>query len=405
MIAIGAYMKYNNSMNKKIILAMAAVLCAASVTAGCNKSSGGGSDFYFQDMPKAEQISGDAVEVYGHVMGTDAILRVCDGGKFQGGAYDKAVKLWKDICDMLVSVNDSISVTVKSSYIAAFNGCAAGGRVELNKTAYDVLSLAVAQYEVTGGYYNPAVYHSSVLYGFDPHGKNGLNKPDSLPSAEDTEAFRRLSAHFSEIGLEEKDGRYYATKPAQTVTVGGVEYSLAIDLGGIGKGWCADRAEELFASSGLSCGFFNFGSSSISFMSNLSDDGAFNVAARDPRVNGKSYVRLKVKDESLSTSGDYEKYYEADGARYCHVIDPTTGAPIQTGVASVTIVGGSAAENDALTTALMAMGREKAEEYIAQKADGRKFIMLVFEEGKGYAVCNCPQDITLLNENYTVVAV
>jgi thiamine biosynthesis lipoprotein len=73
----------------------------------------------------------------------------------------------------------------------------------------------------------------------------------------------------------------------------------------------------------------------------------------------------------ISTSGDYEQYYIIDDVRYCHIIDPTTGKPVQTGIMTATIIGGSAAEDDALTTAIMTMGKDKAIEFINTKLSDR----------------------------------
>ena len=81
-----------------------------------------------------------------------------------------------------------------------------------------------------------------------------------------------------------------------------------------------------------------------------------------------------IANLSVSTSGDNAQYYMIDGVRYCHVINPKTGKPVQTGVMSATILGGSAAEDDAYTTAIMAMGRDKAAEFVKTKLTDRRVV-------------------------------
>ena len=93
---------------------------------------------------------------------------------------------------------------------------------------------------------------------------------------------------------------------------------------------------------------------------------ALGVAGADERLDGgypasyipeKSLGTLQVRDRSIATSGDYEKYFEQDGERYCHLIDPRTGYPVQ-GVASVTVLADTAMHADALSTAVFALGAE-----------------------------------------------
>ena len=326
---------------------------------------------------------------YFYSMGTQATLLVPQSS----GSEEQFNALAGEVEALLDEVENSISATVKGSYIYKFNEAEAGAKVQLDKIAYDVLSLAMETYELTEHYYNPAVYHSVKSYGFPL----SLIYPTTLPKEQQVQAFRELASHFDEVELSETGGRYYATKPEFTVTVGGAEYSLAVDLGGIGKGWCADRVDELMRWYGYDYGYFNFGSSSMSLKNYAySADGAYVLQPRDPRGNGY-FCSLKVFECNLSTSGDYEQYYEIEGKRYCHIINPFTGKPIETGVASVTVIDGSAAENDALTTALSCMDKRTAVDFINGAPhifSYRTVVMLVFEGGVGKIITNRPSEIS-----------
>lgn len=336
----------------------------------------------------------------GYVMGTDAYLNIADKDNFATEAsYSAFLNLWEEVKGVLTSVENSISTTIETSCIYKFNRAEAGATVELDQTAYEILTLAKTVYNQTEGYFNPAVYQSVRLFGF---GSAQVKKPNKLPDDNTVQAYKTLSDSFADLTLSQIDGKYYATKPTTTVKVDGTTHSLKLDLGGIGKGWCADKINELIDQSGFEYGFFNFGSSTMAVKSHSTSDGNFyTLGVTDPRANG-AYAKFKIKDKCLSTSGDYEQYYEVDGVRYCHIIDPQTGSPIQTGIASVTVVGGSAAEDDALTTALSAMGKQKAVEYINNNLSERIVLMLVFEGGQGKIICNRPDDITVVNEAYVL---
>lgn len=390
--------------------AAAAIICSAFVFSSCKDDPSDTADYYFYPVDSYKEYisSGStAAQGSGYIMGTDVILRIADADNFADeGTYEKFGELWDDIRQMLIDVNSAVSATLSTSCVSEFNAAAAGEKVRINKTAYDIISLAQSVYEATDGYFNPAVYHSLRLYGF---GSGVVNEPSALPDAASVAAFKTLADSFAELRLTEEDGNYYALKPTTTVTVDGREYSLALDLGGIGKGWCADRADELMEAYGFEYGWFYFGSSTMAvkkYYSSTEADDFYKVMLRDPRGNVTDYyAQLPVKESSLSSSGDYMLYYEYGGVRYCHIIDPTTGSPIQTGVATVTVIGGSAAEDDALTTALSAMGRQKAEEYIARNLSDRLVVMLVIEDGEGVIVSNCADKLTVINQNYSTAAI
>ncbi|MDE7084768.1 MAG: FAD:protein FMN transferase, partial [Clostridia bacterium] len=182
----------------------------------------------------------------------------------------------------------------------------------------------------------------------------------------------------------------------------GNEYSIALDVGGIAKGWCVDKVNVMLEEAGIEYGYFNFGESSMSVKKFFGGDSNYSVAANDPRATGGVYVSFKMQNANLSTSGDNHKYYEIDGTRYCHIIDPRTGSPIQTGVATVTIVGGPAGRSDALTTALSAMDMQGAADFINENMSESKVIMLFIENGSGKVLTNAPDYFKIENKNYVL---
>jgi thiamine biosynthesis lipoprotein len=312
----------------------------------------------------------------------------------------------------LAEVENSISSSVTTSYIYAYNQAELGTIVEVNKTTYDVMTIAKSVYENTDGYYNPAVYYCVDLYGFAPRATDSgaevydrtSNSDGSIPLPDQAyvQAFKQLSHSFKDVSVFEEEGKYYITKPFDAyVTVEGVTYSMKVDLGGIGKGYCADKIGEMLDEYNFNYGYFSFGSSSMAIKKSYTgENGNWKLAVTDPRGNADSYARIYVSDATLSTSGDHEQYYMIDGTRYCHIIDPTTGSPIQTGICSVTVIGGTAAEDDALTTAISAMGVNKAVEFINQKLSD-KTVILLYKDGDEYKIIsNKPDDFTILYDGY-----
>ena len=333
-------------------------------------------------------------------MATTASLVVSDDftSEKRKEAYNSLVE---ETGKLLQQVNSSLSATVSTSSVSVFNNAQAGEKVEIDYTSYTVLNKAIDVYEMTDGYYNPAVYYSVYAYGFNRNaGFNGYNPETDFPSAETVEKYTELASHFGETETSEENGKYYAKKPSATVEADGATLAMKIDLGGIGKGYAVDLVNSLFDKYGFKYGNFSFGTSSIVCRQHHVS-GDYQLGLFNPRyeVYNETFGSLPVKDKCLSTSGDYESYWYVDGVMYCHIIDPTTGSPIRTGIMSATVIGGNACEADALTTAIMAMGRERAVQFINDKLSDKQVLFTYDNNGEYQLITNISSDILNLSTN------
>jgi len=138
-----------------------------------------------------------------------------------------------------------------------------------------------------------------------------------------------------------------------------------IDLGGIAKGHAVDRAVNYLMSQGVKHAIVTAGGDSRIIGDRRGRPWMLGV--KSPRGEGHA-VKLPVESLALSTSGDYQRYFEADGVRYHHIIDPANGKPVG-GVQSVTIMGPTATQTDALSTSVFVMGVKKGLQYIEQQPD------------------------------------
>lgn len=330
----------------------------------------------------------------------------------------KADETVKDLQKLFAEVEDSLSASIDGSSVCRFNEAEAGATVEIDATAYEVLSIAKEMYALTEGAYNPAVGNSVDLWGFTPRFNEDDYEPTmpydreydeetkfvSLPDETYVEAFRTL-CDFSKVEAWEDGGKYYMQKPEDSVTLEGVTYTMRLDLGGIGKGYAADRGAELLKERGYTRGYLNVGTSSLALMESASEetDHAWNLGFRHPRGDG-NYISMLIKDECVSSSGDYENYYEYDGTRYCHIIDPFTGKPIAEDVVTATVLGLSAAQADAVSTALCVMGTERAIEFINEQLSDKTVVFVRrADEGKFEIVTNAEQ-YTLIEQSYRVAS-
>lgn len=275
-------------------------------------------------------------------------------------------------------IDNAIGLSLNSD-IAKFNdNDYDGAPLEISEITYNLLNEAKRLYEYTGGAYNPAVGRLVDLWGFSPRLNSGEDASPALPYDRDAKddkgrpvqtvpdekyvtAFKSLT-DFREVETSEKGGKYYVTKPSSGATVDGVTYYMEIDLGGIAKGYAADVAANILESRGITQSYVSVGSSSLSLLESKND--GWEVSLRHPRDNSASYATVYAENTAVSTSGDYERYFVQGGKRYCHIIDASTGNPIDNGMTTVSVFGRSAAEDDALSTALCVMGKDAAIDFI-----------------------------------------
>jgi len=132
-----------------------------------------------------------------------------------------------------------------------------------------------------------------------------------------------------------------------------------VDLGAIGKGYAIDCAVIKLKEQRISSCLINTGGQVYALGDKLGSP--WKVAIQNPRGNGAS-GSLLLKDQSVSTSGDYEQYFLKNKKRYSHIIDPKTGYPVDNGIVSVTVIASNGLIADALSTSVFVLGREKGEQ-------------------------------------------
>jgi len=137
---------------------------------------------------------------------------------------------------------------------------------------------------------------------------------------------------------------------------------MALDLGAVTKGYTGDRVAELLRQRGIRSALISLGGN-VQVVGGKPDGTSWRVGVRDPFSEGNLGV-LSLRDEAAVTSGGYQNYfYGEDGRVYWHILDPKTGCPARSGLASVTVVASRGALCDALSTVLFVMGLEDGLDY------------------------------------------
>lgn len=149
---------------------------------------------------------------------------------------------------------------------------------------------------------------------------------------------------------------------------------MEIDLGGIAKGYTSSRVMEVFKEYGIEHGIVSLGGN-VQALGTKKNGKAWRVAIQNPESELDYLGVLEIEDKCVITSGGYERFFEQDGVRYHHIIDPRTGYPADSGIISATIISKDGTLADGLSTSLFIMGLEKAEKYWRANSDQFDFIL------------------------------
>lgn len=254
-----------------------------------------------------------------------------------GSNADEAVS---QAVDEIKRLDGLLSATADGSEIQKLNSNG-GGKVS-EDVAY-LLGRAAEVYDSTDKRFNVAIYPIVEEWGF----ASGEYK---VPEKEKINDLLKLT-DFSKISFDK-------SKSSVTYEIDGMK----IDFGGIAKGYTSARIMDIFMNCGIKSGIVNLGGN-VQVLGTKADGSEWRVAIQDP-LDEENYIGvLSTHDRAVITSGGYERYFEENGERYHHILNPDTGYPARSGLISVTIVCADGTMADCLSTSLFIMGRDGAIDY------------------------------------------
>ncbi len=249
-----------------------------------------------------------------------------------------------DIDKILKSVDEKLSYREHGSEIDILNNSyAAGGIYTLSPDILMYLQKEMDIYKETKGAFSPCILPLSKLWGI-----------------EDGEARVPKESEIEAVLEHTNADNIVVTDEGMTFN----DVNMAIDFGAVGKGIAADEVLSELSKSSVKGAVISVGGT-IATYGVKGSDTMWHIGIQDPRAeDGNVFAVLDVNGGTvISTSGDYEKYFEVDGKRYHHIFDPGTGYPADNGVISVTIATNNGFLSDALSTACFVMGVDKGLEY------------------------------------------
>lgn len=303
-------------MMQKVLKPAVFALLMAAILAGCSVS-------------EKQEIQ----TLFGYALGTSYSVKMVAGLNESRGMH-------LGLEGVLSDINDRMSTYLPTSDVSRFASLEVGERITVDSKTIEVVSSSLDIARLTDGAFDPTVAPLVDLWGFGPTARNA-----TVPEPAD------ISDLIQQVGYEEvvvDSATSTLTKSAQR----------SLDLSAIAKGYAVDLIAEYLESNGIQDYLVEVGGE-MRFSGVKPTNEPWRIAVEKPIAEERSpFQVLTMVDGAIATSGDYRNFFEVDGKRYSHTIDPKTGYPVEHDLASVTVFAKSCMEADALATAFSVLGRE-----------------------------------------------
>ncbi|MEE0353471.1 MAG: FAD:protein FMN transferase [Treponema sp.] len=264
-----------------------------------------------------------------------AMDTLCTVNAFEDGTK----KLYDEIFERLAQIEKEFSATLPDSEISQINSMAGISAVQTNEEVLNVMDFALKTAWISDGAFTPAAGPLVDLWGINTDHQR-------IPSqAEINKALELVD--FGCVGLS-RDSVFLR------------KAGMKVNLGGIVKGFAADEVCKILKKHNVKKAVVDLGGN-IYVYGKKSDGSKWTVGIKNPdSPSSAPLLRLCINENSVVTSGSYERFFEADGKKYHHIFNPATGFPADYGIVSATVISPSSIAADALSTATFVLGVEKS---------------------------------------------
>lgn len=256
----------------------------------------------------------------------------------------------EDIHELLMHIDATMSRTVETSEISKVNREAGQRAVKVSQDTYDLVAKALAYAEASDGHFDPTIGPLVDLWRI---GEEGATVPPKELVAKSAALVQYQNVQLSE--------------PDQTIKL--LEPGMSIDLGAIAKGYAADEIASYVTEQGILSALIDLGGNILT-VGTKPDGSQWTIGIQDPDDSrGNIIGTMKLVDESVVTSGVYERYFIEEGIRYHHILNTATGYPVQNSLNSVTMITPKSTDADAMSTTLFSLGLEEGMRFIEARED------------------------------------
>lgn len=290
-----------------------------------------------------------------------------------GVASERKASLQKAVQQQLDEDDRQLSTWKNDSVLSRFNQYRGSDPQPVSENMADIVSLSLRIGRKTAGAMDITVGPLVNLWGFGPD-----KQPVKEPTQAQIDAAKALTGLQHLRVIQKAEGAYLQKDLP----------GLYVDLSTVGEGFATDHLARLMEKEGINSYLVSVGGAVLTRGKNTQGQ-PWKVAIQKPtdRENAVQAV-VDLQGHGISTSGSYRNYYELNGKRISHVIDPTTGRPIQHKLVSATVIATTALEADGWDTGLMVLGEEKAKALALRE---NLAVYLIEKQGEGFSSWMSPQ--------------
>ena len=315
--------------------------------------------FLIKGASACQQTNYEILILNGLTMGTTYSVKINADNAFIGKN-----QISDDIDEILSEINQSMSTYIKESELSNINFSTISDWQSISDDLFEVIDHAINVSLKTNGAFDITIAPLVNLWGFGPD-----KLQNKIPTDEIIELTKQNTG-YKKISIDKSLKKISKLDP-----------NLHIDLSGIAKGFAVDKIARYLDKRGFKNYLVEIGGELIGKGLNK-DNEIWQIGIENPDNNSDTIKRIvRLKDMAMATSGNYMNYFEKDGVRYSHTINPVTGKPIKHKLASVTVLDNSAMNADALATAFMVLGSEKA---LSLANNLEIAIYLIIKDGKRF---------------------
>ena len=244
--------------------------------------------------------------------------------------------------ERIAALNSSLTAFEAGSDLGLIKENAGVKPVTVSEDTYKIIEKSLAYSQNSGGYFDVTIGPLVDLWGIHSPETKEAPAPEAINVT-------KAKTDYTKIVLNPADQSVYLT-----------DTGMAVNLGAIAKGYIADEVMTVLQEEGVEHAIVNLGGN-VLVMGGKADNSDFGVGVEDPLNPGNGYLGvLSLKDGSVVTSGDYQRYFtDAAGKRYHHILDPFTGYPADSGLIQVTVVTAASVDADSLSTTLFLLGLDE----------------------------------------------
>jgi len=324
-----------------------------------------------------EKVKKEPVSKTEFVLGTVVTIKIYDNveANIKEEVFNKAFSRLREI-------EDEMTINAESSEVISINSNAGKDFAKVSEDTLYVIKKGKYFSEISKGRFDISIGPLVKLWNIGTEGAK-------VPSEEEIEGKKAL-VDYNKVVLNEADSEVMLK-----------DEGMVLDLGGIAKGYGADAVVEILKENNIKHAIINLGGNVFAH-GNKIDGTPWKVGVQNPKSSRGEYIGItKAVNQTVVTSGMYERFFEEDGNRYHHILDTSTGYPVENNLAGVSIIADSSIDADSLSTAVFALGLDDGMKLIEEinNADA----VFVTKDSEVYISSGLKENFKLTDSNFKLV--